>query len=156
MQTPRLIPRLIEVCDYCRGELCRRTLTPPRPSPRHLANVVFRENETWKSLPGLSCPSFNLDVRNSSISFSLADIFSSRLEPCTYVCVCARARARARAFSRFSIKVWWARWKLPVRPGTVRCANRIRTCSRDEAININCLMRIGAPHLGCCKVCRNN
>lgn len=24
MQTPRLIPRLIEVCDYCRGELCRR------------------------------------------------------------------------------------------------------------------------------------
>lgn len=24
MQTPRLIPRLIGVCDYCRGELCRR------------------------------------------------------------------------------------------------------------------------------------
>lgn len=31
MQTPRLIPRLIGVCDYCRDELCRRAL----------ANVVF-------------------------------------------------------------------------------------------------------------------
>lgn len=56
MQTPQLIPRLIEVCDYCRGGIVSA----------RLANVVFAPSP---------------DERDSSISLSLAVFFSIVLFP---------------------------------------------------------------------------
>lgn len=47
MQTPRLIPRLIGVCDYCGGELCRRawrtlfSREASRTRARFVVDLVF-------------------------------------------------------------------------------------------------------------------